>query len=339
MKKLLFTFSIFIHLFVAGQSSTSFEHNGISRNFIYYTPTSWTQGESVPLLFVLHGLTQSGAGIMSITDFNTIAEANNFIVCYPDGLNNSWNADMNITVSQADDIGFIEELAVFMQNDFNTDPNRQYLCGFSNGGFMSYKLACESNQCFAAIASVAGTMSDTVYQNCVPQYTPDILQIHGTADPVVSYDGGPTVGISVDALMEQWRAFYSCDLEPTMNSMPNTNILDLSYPERYTYTNCEASLELIKIIGGGHQWPGIVTLLGGLGTINMDFYSPQLIWEFLENKTCSETSSTIELKENPTKKILKIIDMMGRETKFIPNTPLIYIYSDGTQEKVMKLKH
>jgi hypothetical protein len=71
----------------------------------------------------------------------------------------------------------------------------------------------------------------------------------------------------------------------------------------------------------------------------MDFYSPQLIWEFLENKTCSETSSTIELKENPTKKILKIIDMMGRETKFIPNTPLIYIYSDGTQEKVMKLKH
>ena len=177
---------------------------------------------------------------MSITDFNTIAEANNFIVCYPDGLNNSWNADMNITVSQADDIGFIEELAIFMQNDFNTDPNRQYLCGFSNGGFMSYKLACESNQCFAAIASVAGTMSDTVYQNCVPQYTPDILQIHGTADPVVSYDGGPTVGVSVDALMEQWRAFYSCDLEPTMNSMPNTNILDLSYPERYTYTNCEA---------------------------------------------------------------------------------------------------
>ena len=91
---------------------------------------------------------------MSITDFNTIAEANNFIVCYPDGLNNSWNADMNITVSQADDIGFIEELAIFMQNDFNTDPNRQYLCGFSNGGFMSYKLACESNQCFAAIKNV-----------------------------------------------------------------------------------------------------------------------------------------------------------------------------------------
>ena len=122
MKKLLFTFSIFIHLFVAGQSSTSFEHNGISRNFIYYTPTSWTQGESVPLLFVLHGLTQSGAGIMSITDFNTIAEANNFIVCYPDGLNNSWNADMNITVSQADDIGFIEELAIFARNGCMAKP-------------------------------------------------------------------------------------------------------------------------------------------------------------------------------------------------------------------------
>ena len=118
------------------QSLVSYDHNGVQRSYNYYVPSTWNITQQVPLLFVLHGLTQTGSGVMDITGFNDIAEENNFIVCYPNGLNESWNANMNITFSSADDKGFLEALTEYFQANFNTDPSRQYLCGFSTGGFM-----------------------------------------------------------------------------------------------------------------------------------------------------------------------------------------------------------
>ncbi len=335
-------------LFIAGvlfgnesqaQVLDQMSHNGITREFYYYTPSTWNGTDHLPLLIVLHGLTQTGAGVMTITDFNAIAEANNFIVVYPDGINNAWNANMNVSVSQEDDLGFIEQLATHFQTDFSTNPLRQYLCGFSNGGFMSHKIACESSMCFAGIATVSGGMSDTVYQNCNPSYAPNILHIHGTADAVVPYLGSITTGVSVDDMLEFWQNHLTCDLTPTFNAMPNPNLLDLSHPERYTYTNCtpQGQLELIKVVGGGHQWPGISTLVGGVGTINMDFYSPQEIWDFLDGRECPDTADVTDL-EHDAKTVIAIYDLLGRETIFKPNTPLLYQYSDGSVEKKMTLE-
>lgn len=295
MKYLISIFFVCSLLTAYCQTTTSINHDGVDRDFVYYTPTTWNSGQQLPLLIVLHGLTQTGSGLMGITDFNDIAEANNFIVCYPDGINNAWNANMNITVSTADDLGFIEELAAYFQNTLNTDPLKQYLCGFSSGGFMSHKVACESSQCFAAIATVSGNMSDTVDMNCNPSHSPSVLHIHGTADPVVSYFGSPTTGVAVETTIEKWRIFLGCDAVPVTTDMPNNNLFDFSYPQHIEYQNCgNSSLELIKIIGGGHQWPGIPTLIGGLGNINMDFYSPQVIWEFLDGKSCPSTSEVVE---------------------------------------------
>ena len=196
--------SVFLIHLISAQTSSSINHNGLSRTFVYYTPSSWNQGQELPLLILLHGLTQTGAGVMGITGFNEIAEQHNFIVCYPDGINNAWNANMNVTVSTADDKGFIETLTHYFQDNFNTDPLKQYLCGFSNGGFMSHKMACESSECFAAIATISGNMSDTTYSNCTPQFSPAILHIHGTADAIVPFNGGAATGVSVDQTMQKW---------------------------------------------------------------------------------------------------------------------------------------
>lgn len=299
--------------FVHAQTNITLNHNGVDRDVVYYLPTTYSPGQQLPLLIVLHGLTQSGPGIMAITGFNEIAEQNQFIVCYPSGLNAAWNADMNLTVSTADDKGFIETLAQYFQTNFTTDPLKQYLCGFSNGGFMSHKMACESSMCFAAIATVSGNMSDITYANCNPQFTPAVLHIHGTADGVVPYGGGAGTGVSVDQTMEKWRGFLSCDVTPTVLTMPNTSLIDLSSPQRYTYTNCIADLQHIKVNGGGHQWPGIATLVGGVGTINMDFFSPQVIWNFLSGKACPSNGlssisdeSEIAVYPNPTSGVLNI---------------------------------
>lgn len=342
MKQLLTTL-LFFGILLGSESNAQvldqMNHNGITREFYYYTPSSWNGTDELPLLIVLHGLTQTAGGIMAITEFNVIAEDNNFIVCYPDGINNAWNANMNVSVSQEDDLGFIEQLATHFQTDFNTNPLRQYLCGFSNGGFMSHKIACESSMCFAGMATVSGGMSDTVYQNCNPSYAPNILHIHGTLDPVVSYLGSATTGVSTDDMLAFWQDHLGCDLTPTFSAMPNPNLLDLSYPERYIYANCSpGQLDFIKIVGGGHQWPGISTVVGGLGTINMDFYSPQIIWDFLDGKECPNAAGLIEADAHINRELLKIIDLLGREVEFQANTPLIYVYSDGSVEKRVSMK-
>ena len=125
--KLLLLLAIFTSSLTYAQTNDSFIHDGVNRSFIYYTPASWSQNDSLPILFVLHGLLQDASGIMDITNFNEIADSNDFIVCYPDGVNLAWNANMNVNFSQADDIGFLEELSIYMQNNFNTDPSKQYL--------------------------------------------------------------------------------------------------------------------------------------------------------------------------------------------------------------------
>jgi polyhydroxybutyrate depolymerase len=300
MKGKLIIAIILIHLTTKSQVLETMNHGGIVRTYTYYKPSSWTFASQLPLLIVLHGLTQTGGGVMDITQFNQIAESNNFIVCYPSGINNAWNANMNVNVSNADDKGFLESLIVYFQQNFNINPNRQYLCGFSNGAFMSHKLACESELCFAGIATVSGTMSDTIYSTCSPSKATSILHIHGTADAVVPYNGSPSTGVSVEQTIEKWRSYLNCSLNPSSIDLPNTNLLDLSSAQRLTYSNCNGStLEHIKVIGGGHQWPGISTWNGGIGAINMDFYSPEIIWDFLETRQCVNQLSIEEeeLKE------------------------------------------
>jgi polyhydroxybutyrate depolymerase len=290
----------------------SLNHNGVDRVYFYYVPSDYSTDQSLPLLLVLHGLTQTGGGVMDITNFNEIAEQEKFIAVYPSGLSNAWNANMNVSVSTADDKGFLEALISYFQQNFNTNPYQQYLCGFSNGAFMSHKMACESDLCFAAIATVSGTMSDTVYANCNPSHKTSVLHIHGTADAVVPYNGGVATGASVEMILEKWRNYLGCAQGTTTIDLPNTNLFDLSSAQRITYSACGGqALEHIKVSGGGHQWPGISTWNGGVGTINMDFYSPQIIWEFLASKSCatsglSEEELAWEMYPNPANEILVI---------------------------------
>ena len=173
MRNVLFLLALAFVSVGRSQQMATMMHDGSQRVFHYYIPTTLQPNESVPLLIALHGLTQTGSGLMDITQFNSIAEAEHFIVCYPSGLNNAWNANMNVTVSTADDKGFIEKLVDYFETNYNTNPSRRYLCGMSNGGFMSHKMVCESSYCFAAIASVSGVMSDTTFNNCNPQHATD----------------------------------------------------------------------------------------------------------------------------------------------------------------------
>ncbi|HRK29013.1 MAG TPA: PHB depolymerase family esterase [Chitinophagales bacterium] len=172
------------------QTNGSFTFGGQNRTYIAYVPSGYAPGSSLPLVFVLHGFTQSAQAIMNYSGFNTVAEANNFIAVYPNGVGNAWNTNSGFPGgSTADDVGFISALIDTMHATYGIDTASVFSCGFSAGGFMSHLLACELGNRIAAIAAVGGTMSDAAFNACEPSRPVPVLQIHGTADAVVSYNG------------------------------------------------------------------------------------------------------------------------------------------------------
>ncbi|MHC1774387.1 MAG: T9SS type A sorting domain-containing protein [Lentimicrobium sp.] len=290
MKKFFIVALLFLLLTggVRSQINGSFNFDGINRTWIVYLPVGYIQGESIPLLLALHGLTQNGQGIMQFSDFNTIADTGNFVVVYPDGVANSWNVGFS-GGSTADDVGFLSALIDTLYHRYAIDLNRVYSTGFSNGGFMSYRLACELGNRIAAIAPVAGTMTTGAYSSCSPQREMPVLHIHGTSDFVVSYNGG-FGNKSVDQVLELWNNYNDCPAAPVIENLPDL-VSEGSTVQRYTWAPCTDSAEvmLLKVINGGHTWPGSVGTTG-IGITNRDIIASSEIWNFVKRFSLEEST-------------------------------------------------
>lgn len=201
-----------------------------------------------------------------------ISDANGFIVCYPNGIDNSWNVGWSFG-SNADDVGFLLALVDSLALEFSINYDRFYSCGMSNGGFMSYKLACEASDKIAAIASVTGSIVPSELKSCVPIRMMPVMQIHGTADPTVSYNGS-VINAPIDDIISFWSKRNGCNLMSETIQIEDINTLDQCTAERIQYTDCDEGTEVVlyKIEDGGHTWPyGTVTI----GVTNRDFNGSQ----------------------------------------------------------------
>lgn len=297
--RLFLYFLLLVQVSAQAQTQLSMVHNGINRNYTLYVPPSYSPGSSWPLVFVLHGFTQTAQSIMNYSGFNAIADTASFIVVYPDGVGNAWNTNSGMSGgSTADDIGYIGALTDTLFAQYGIDTTRVYSCGFSAGGYMSHRLACESTRCYAAIASVAGTMSTGAYAACLPSRPVPVMQIHGTSDFVVSYNGG-FGGVSVADVISKWVSSNSCPATPQVTAMPDLVTTDFSTVERSVYSPCAGSTEVIlyKVNGGGHQWPGTTALAAGIGTTNRDIDASAEIWNFFRSRSCAATTTTIAEQE------------------------------------------
>jgi len=282
MKHFLLTCLMFVVLVGRGQSTVStLVHNGLTRSYRIYVPGSYSGNVAVPLLFNLHGYTSNALQQEFYGDFRDIADTANFILVHPDGTvdpngNTYWNAFG--AVAGIDDVGFISALIDKIDQDYNIDLNRVYSCGMSNGGFMSYRLACELADRITAVASVTGTMPINAPANCNPDKPTPVMQIHGTADPTVPYNGNASI-MAIEALVNWWVNFNQCSITPSISNVPNTNINDMCTAERYLYTggNNGSTVELFKVTPGAHTWPGAPIVIG---VTNMDFNASVEIWRF-----------------------------------------------------------
>ena len=245
-----------------------FNDNGQIRDYYLYRPNSIQ--DNAPLVFVLHGYGGSAGGMIGYSDMNAVAEQNGFAVCYPDGISdqsgaNFWNVGYAMHQNQTvDDVAFLSSLANYLQDEYGFDSQNTFSTGFSNGGDMSYMLACQASDIFKAIAPVAGCMMEEIYNNCDPDPIP-VLEIHGTNDNVTWWNGDMNNSggwgnyLSTLDGIDYWVDVNDCTSSEDINVTGNT------INHRYFDCNDNVEVWLYEIVGGGHDWPN---------------YSSQEIWRF-----------------------------------------------------------
>jgi len=296
----LFLMTGFFAFAQTGLSVTdSIKSGGITRKFIVYLPNIYNGTKAVPLIINMHGYGSNMGQQQGYGNFMPVSDTANFILVQPQGTKDSqntpyWNA--NISSSGVNDIQFISNLIDSLKAQYNIDLNRVYSTGMSNGGFMSHTLACDLSQRIAAIASVTGVMFTTQYGNygsaCNPSRPVPVMQIHGTADGVVPYNGDQYM-IGVDTVVKFWVKKNNCNATATFSNVPNTNTTDGCTAQHYYYGNGNSgsSVELYKITGGGHSWPGASV---NINITNMDFNASVEIWRFFRGHSLGNLSSVKE---------------------------------------------
>ncbi len=297
--------------------TASMVFEGLTRTYSFYVPASYTPGQAVPLVLNLHGYTSNGTQQALYTNFMAIADTANFIVVHPDGTidpNTSqrfWN--FGILGTTVNDIGFLQALIDTIAAGYTINPNRVYCTGMSNGGYMSYALACQTTR-FAAIASVTGSMSVPMYNSCNPTTPIPVMDIHGTADPTVPYTGNATSKAIAD-VVQFWVTKNNCNTTPVTTQLPDLNTGDGATAEHQLYTGGTNghTVEHYKVINGGHTWPGGTVNLPAGGNTCRDFSASKEIWRFFSQYQKGTTSAideqptiNVNLWPNPTADMLYI---------------------------------
>jgi len=340
MKKLILLI-ICLPLFTLGQQTinASINHGGITRDYILYVPNSYVTGNQVPLVFNFHGYSSNATQQMWYGDFRAIADTAGFIIVHPEGtLDNSGVTHWNVGWggSTVNDINFTSTLIDSIASEYSINLDRVYSTGMSNGGFMSYQLACELSDRIAAIASVTGSMNLGWFNSCNPSHPMPVMEIHGTLDPTVSYNASSFTE-SIPNIMDFWENFNNCNSTAIVTNVPNTNTADGCTAEHQIWENGSngVAVEHYKIIDGEHSWPGA---LFPNGITNQDINAAEKIWEFFNNYDINGLIHPTNIKNITTEKsakLIKVVDVLGRVTIPKANTLLFYINEDGTVEQKM----
>jgi polyhydroxybutyrate depolymerase len=245
----------------AGTSEHTIAMGDWDRPYLLHVPPTHKPGEPLPLIVALHGGLNDAAYVENQSGLDKVADAQGYAVAYPDGLLGTWNAGACCWFARwagVDDVGFLDKLIDTLVKQGVADPRRIFMTGFSNGGGMAYRYACERADKIAGIAVVSGALAI----GCTPKRPVSVLAFHGTWDPSVPYNGGGNMDadvhfpfIGVRLLMEFWR---------WVDKLPA-----LSWPVPDGPEGCVGTgpgpveVALCTKQQGGHEWPDYASKLIG----------------------------------------------------------------------------
>lgn len=247
----------------SGNKTLTMEFAGRSRSYILHVPPSYNSAKPVALVMVLHGGGQSPASAERMSHMSERSDAQNFIAVYPSGTGRlanvpTWNAGSCCTYAMEnhiDDVGFLGALIDKLERDYSVNPRQVYATGISNGGMMSYRVACELSEKIAAIAPVEGAQDI----ECKPTAPVSLLVFHGTADRLVPFNGGTTPfqsgprrsDNSVANAISFWTKQDGCSPTPEHKESAEVHI------DNYSGCKDGTGVALYAIQGGHHMWPGL----------------------------------------------------------------------------------
>ena len=308
---------------------------GQERQYYLYLPDGIS--DDAPLVFVLHGYSGDALGIMNYSGMNQVADDNGFAVCYPQGLSDDWDYNFwNVgydwhEYETVDDVEFLTELAEYLRGEYDLSRDHVFSTGMSNGGDMSYLLACEASEIFRAIAPVAGCMMTWIYDSCTPANPMPVFEIHGTYDNITWWEGADEIfndgwgpWESVDTTFNFWTQLNGCT-DFTMDTLPDINTSDGSYVISHKNTNGVNNNEvwLYEVVNGGHDWPGAYG--------NMDINSSEEIWNFFTNFIDNSLGIT---NKNEIQKPNIFLLQQNYPNPFNPVTTLIYSLTEENMVKI-----
>ncbi|MEP6946710.1 MAG: PHB depolymerase family esterase [Acidobacteriota bacterium] len=261
-----------------GESTQTIKVGSVQRSFIRYIPKGYDGSAAVPLVIVLHGRGGTAQQIENLTGFSTKADAENFIVVYPQAIGSPtvWNTGFTaVSANGADDMSFIREMLDRLQHNFKIDPKRVYICGFSSGAIMSYYVGAQMSNRIAAMGIAAGFTGvkqpdGSLKQDPTPAGPVSAIVFHGKNDTTIFYTGGGSLVdcVSVADSIAFWVHADSCNARPHQTTKQNGNlIID-------DYTQCSAGSEIIlrTFVNGTHEWPKMAN--------NDHFDATDAVWDF-----------------------------------------------------------
>lgn len=237
-----------------GRSAREVMVGGQARSFTLFVPRTYTGSAAVPLIVDFHGL-HLGADLYELfSEWDDHVDQEGYLLAMPQGVDNAWNVGPCCTESRAvDDVAFARAIVDQLRAAACVDEQRVYATGYSNGGGMSYKLACEAADVFAAIAPAAFDLLEEM--DCKPARPLSVFIFRGTNDDIVPYAGGastpPTLYtlpeihfLGAQKTFERWGQLDGCTDAPADSGGGCK-----------TYSACSAGVKvtLCTAQGGGHD--------------------------------------------------------------------------------------
>jgi polyhydroxybutyrate depolymerase len=279
------------------------------RTYHIHLPPDFSRNRLTPLVLALHGGGGQGRRFDQSATQGTLtaaADKRGVVLVFPEGINKQWNdgrTEMLKAKNAQDDVGFISRLIDTMVESYGIDSARVYATGISNGGFMSVRLAMDITEKLAAVAPVTAQISKAL-EGQLPKVPISIMIVNGTKDPLVPFDGGHirlfrfgrSRGeiLSTASTVEHFRRHNGCGETPVKSQLPDKDLDDGSNVEVEKYTGGEDGTEviLVKVIGGGHTWPGGKQYLNPwiVGTVCRDIDASEMILDFFLQHSRKEPS-------------------------------------------------